>query len=69
MQMTKVINPRFDPDREYPASYLGDGVYAIYDGFGIWLHTSDHNNPTDKVYMEPTVITALNQFVEDIKKL
>ncbi len=31
--------------------YLGDGVYAISDGFGIWLHANDHLNPTDKIYL------------------
>jgi hypothetical protein len=44
------------------ADYLGDGVYAIYDGFGIWLHANDHKNPTDKIYLEPSVLNALNNF-------
>lgn len=39
-----------------------DGVYAIYDGFGIWLHANDHKNPTDKIYLEPSVLNALNNF-------
>ena len=46
--------------------YLGDGVYAIADDWGgIWLHTNDHINPTDKVYLEPEVLIALNKFAED----
>ena len=48
--------------RKIPASYLGDGVYALCDGFGIWLHTNDHENPTDRVFLEPQVFEALVQF-------
>ena len=44
------------------AEHLGDGVYAIFDDFGIWLHANDHENPTDRVYLEPSVLTALNRF-------
>lgn len=49
----------------YPASYLGDGVYAIFDGCGIWLHANSHNEPTDRVYLEPEVYEALKRFVND----
>ena len=52
-----------------PASYLGDGVYAIYDGYGIWLHSNDHENPTDKIYLEPSVLESLINFKEDCEKL
>uniref|UniRef100_A0A6H1ZDI7 Uncharacterized protein n=1 Tax=viral metagenome TaxID=1070528 RepID=A0A6H1ZDI7_9ZZZZ len=45
-----------------PASYLGDGVYVIHDGYGIWLHANDHKNPTDKIYLEPSVLEGLNNF-------
>ena len=51
-----------------PASYLGDGLYAIFDGFGIWLHANDHADPTDKVYLEPSVLEALLKFREEVKK-
>ncbi len=47
-----------------PAEYLGDGVYAIFDGFGMWLHANDHENPTDKIYLEPEVMKALIMFGE-----
>jgi len=48
--------------KKVPASHLGDGVYAIYDGYGIWLHTNDHRFPTDRVYLEPEVMVALDKF-------
>lgn len=50
------------------AEYIGDGVYAIHDGFGIWLHANNHLNPTDKIYLEPSVLKALNTFSEKIQK-
>ena len=51
-----------------PASYLGDGVYAIYDGYGIWLHANDHRPElaSDKIYLEPSVLRALNNFDEEL---
>ena len=54
--------------RKCPASYLGDGVYAIFDGLGIWLHTSDHKYPTDRIYLEPYVFEALKSFEKEVKE-
>ena len=51
---------------EAPKDYIGDGVYAIYDGDGIWLHANDHLNPTDKIYLEPPVLKALNIFAKRV---
>jgi len=42
--------------------YLGDGVYAKFNGHGIWLLANHHEHPTDKVYLEPSVLRALNRF-------
>ena len=39
--------------------YLGDGVYAMSDGYGIWLHANSHDHPTDKIYLEPSVVSSL----------
>lgn len=50
-----------------PASYLGDGVYAIFDGYGIWLHANHHEHPTDKVYLEPEVLESLVKFNSDAR--
>ena len=44
--------------------YIGDGVYAGFDGFGIWLYANDHANPTDKIYLEPEVVLQLVNFVK-----
>lgn len=43
------------------ADYLGDGVYATFDGYHIWLKTGSHRDheATDKIALEPAVFTAL----------
>lgn len=50
--------------------YLGDGVYAEFDGYGIWLRTGNHQDHLcdAKIYMEPDIIDSLNQFVEYLTK-
>jgi len=53
--------------QKVPASYLGDGVYAIYDGYGIWLHANDHKNPTDRIYLEPQVMEVLDRFRKEVE--
>lgn len=50
-----------------PASYLGDSVYAIFDGYGIWLHANDHEHPTDKVYLELGVLERLAAFNKEVR--
>lgn len=42
--------------------YIGDGVYVLHDGHGIWLHANDHEHPTDRIYLEPSVYEALVRF-------
>lgn len=39
--------------------YLGDGVYCKFDQWGVWLHANDHENPTDKIYLEWQVFEQL----------
>ena len=40
-------------------SYIGDGVYVKFDGFGFQLHANSHDNPTDRIYLEPNVLEGL----------
>ena len=49
--------------------YLGDGLYADFDGYQIWLAANDRvsGNPTDKVALEPGVIDAFFRYVEKLK--
>jgi hypothetical protein len=41
--------------------YLGDAVYAFFDGNGIELRLNDHRNQC-AVYLEPEVMAALMAF-------
>lgn len=43
--------------------YLGDGVYAHFDGYSIGLSVNDHRNEP-AVWLEPQVLAALNQFAQ-----
>lgn len=46
--------------------YIGDGVYACYDGFGITLRINDFDNPTDVAYLEEAVFQALVKFHKQV---
>ncbi len=50
-------------------SYLGDGVYAFFDGYGIWLRTGDHREELcdNKIYLEGDVFLSLNKFVDGLR--
>jgi len=47
--------------------YLGDGVYASFDGWHLVLDLRGQDNTT-RIALEPAVLEALNQYFEDIKK-
>ena len=47
--------------------YLGDGVYAEFDGFAINLTTEDGVSTTNRIVLEPQVIGALESFIETLK--
>lgn len=41
-------------------TYLGDAVYASFDGYQVWLRTGDGND--NRIALEPSVIDALVQY-------
>ena len=43
-------------------SYLGDGVYASFDGFQMWLETSNGIEITNSIALEPFVWQALLEY-------
>jgi hypothetical protein len=47
-------------------TYLGDAVYASFDGWQIKLRTGDSNNQV--IYLEPSVYAALERFAESLRK-
>jgi len=45
--------------------YLGDAVYASFDGYQIWLHLNDHRSQ-GVVALEPSVYASLRRFAKRI---
>ena len=56
------------PPRPYK-DYLGDSVYADFDGYTIVLTTDNGLGPSNTIYLEPEVLAALNRYVERIKRV
>ena len=52
-----------------PATYLGDAVYALYDGDGYLLRVNDHRNEVGQIYLEWPVVDCLFTFIENCKQL
>lgn len=50
-----------DDDRQH-AEHLGDGLYARFDGYQIWLFASDGETKTKPVALEPSTYGRLRQF-------
>lgn len=42
--------------------YLGDSVYAAYDGYHIILTTENGDGPTNRIALEPAVLNALADY-------
>jgi len=52
--------------REQPPTektYLGDSVYAHFDGWAITLETNNGYGPNNTIHLEPEVYEALTAFV------
>lgn len=47
--------------------YLGDGVYASFDGYHVNLAVNNHKNHV--VALEPEVVESLKQYFNEIEKL
>jgi hypothetical protein len=45
-------------------TYLGDAVYASFDGYHIVLRTGDGNNQT--IYLDPSVYEALVRYAKNL---
>lgn len=48
--------------------YLGDSVYAAFDGFGIVLTTENGYGASNTIVLEPEVYAALTAFVAAVPK-
>lgn len=50
---------------EAKPTYLGDGVYASFDGYQIWLRT-ERENGVHEIALEPPVAKAFIAFAERV---
>jgi hypothetical protein len=48
------------------SAYLGDGVYASFDGWQIWLAANHHEN--NVIALDPDVFEQLIQYSKTLKK-
>lgn len=50
-------------------TYLGDGLYAAWDGYHVVLSANDKcsGNPTDTVYLDPGVVEGLVRFLKRLE--
>lgn len=50
--------------------YLGDSVYATYDGYHVILTTENGypDDPRNRIALEPAVLESLNEYVQAINK-
>lgn len=46
--------------------YLGDGVYADFDGYAIILTTENGIETTNTIYLEPSVLAALEEYQQKL---
>jgi len=47
-------------------TYLGDCVYASFDGYSVWLAVNHHEN--NVVALEAEVLARLFEYVEKLKE-
>ena len=49
-------------------AYLGDSVYASFDGYHIWLTTENGypDDPRNQIALEPSVFEALIRYQEHL---
>lgn len=48
--------------------YLGDGVYAGFDGYQYWIY-ADRDGQRHSIALEPGTFTALFGWVGDVRRL
>lgn len=47
--------------------YLGDSVYANFDGYMICLTTENGMGPSNTIYLEPEVMRAMIRYAEGLR--
>lgn len=47
--------------------YLGDGLYASFDGYQVVLMANSPTAPTDMVYLDPGVLHAFQEYIKHLQ--
>ena len=50
-------------------SYLGDGAYVRFDGYGFWITAENGVEVTEEVYLEPSAVESLLRFFSQFLKV
>ena len=45
--------------------YIGDGVFASFDGYHVVLKTGNPNNPDDTIHLDDKTMAALMVYASD----
>jgi hypothetical protein len=61
--MVNVMPDEPEPER----TYLGDGLFAYFDGFQVVLAASDGIHDTNRVYLEPRVLGEFERYVAELR--
>lgn len=48
--------------------YLGDGVYAMFDGFQVWLTTENGVAVTNTIALDPHVLVNFEQWLRRLRE-
>lgn len=49
--------------------YIGDSVYADFDGYAFVLTTENGIGPSNTIVLEPQIMEALKEYVKRINRL
>jgi hypothetical protein len=44
--------------------YLGDGLYAKFDGYQVWLLANSATSPTDKVALDNHTLDSFKRYLD-----
>jgi len=56
-------------DKTNLKDYLGDSVYADFDGYAFVLTTDNGLGPSNTIVLEPQLIDALNRYVKNVYRI
>lgn len=49
-------------------TYLGDGVYAYFDGYQVLIYKSNGVDRSEEIALEPEVLAALIDYDKEVRR-